>query len=189
MNSKIVQKPAAITLRKLFLGFLFFSGSFALADELADLTAKAYKNDAEAQVALGYSYTTGLGVVKDPFEAVKWYRKAADQRNSQAQLLLGSCYASGQGVAKDLVEAARLLRLAALQGNGDAQMFLGTIYTTGRGVSKDYAQAYAWLTIAAASGNRRARESLPGIELLATPEQKSEGAKLARELTTKINTK
>jgi hypothetical protein len=37
-------------------------------------------------------------------EAVKWYRKAAEQNYAGAQFNLGFCYANGQGVAKDNVE-------------------------------------------------------------------------------------
>ncbi|MSR43556.1 MAG: hypothetical protein EXS19_05920, partial [Pedosphaera sp.] len=37
------------------------------------------KGDASAQYNLGVMYANGLGVPKDEVEAVKWYRKAADQ--------------------------------------------------------------------------------------------------------------
>ncbi len=46
-------------------------------------------------------YADGQGVAKDEVEAVKWYRKAAEQNDAQAQYNLGVCYADGQGVAKD----------------------------------------------------------------------------------------
>jgi uncharacterized protein len=50
-------------------------------------------------------------------EAVKWYRKAAEQNNSAAQCNLGAQYGSGEGVAKDYVEAYRWRLLAAAQGD------------------------------------------------------------------------
>jgi uncharacterized protein len=50
-------------------------------------------------------------VAKDQVEAVKWYRKAAEQNLAKAQYNLGVCYARGDGcrdgVAEDDVEAAK----------------------------------------------------------------------------------
>ncbi len=43
----------------------------------------------------------GLGVVQDHKEAVKWYRKAAEQGYVFAQENLGIMYAVGLGVAQD----------------------------------------------------------------------------------------
>jgi hypothetical protein len=45
-------------------------------------------------------------------EAVKWYRKAADQGSGEAHYHLGMCYAEGRGVAPDEVEAYAYLKLA-----------------------------------------------------------------------------
>jgi hypothetical protein len=63
----------------------------------------------------------GQGVEKDEAEAVKWYRKAAEQNNAGAQNNLGSRYANGQGVEKDLVEAYKWTLLAVGQGNENAK--------------------------------------------------------------------
>jgi tetratricopeptide (TPR) repeat protein len=51
-------------------------------------------------------------VAKDYAEAVKWYRKAAEQNLAVAQNRLGFCYAKGEGVAKDQVEAVKWYREA-----------------------------------------------------------------------------
>ena len=69
-----------------------------------------------AQYNLGACYKNGIGVEKDPAEAVKWYRKAADQGIAKAQYNLGACYESGTGVERDPAEAARWFRMAADQG-------------------------------------------------------------------------
>ena len=45
--------------------------------------AKAEKGDASAQVTLGLMYEYGRGVAKNDVEAVKWYRKAAEQGVSE----------------------------------------------------------------------------------------------------------
>jgi TPR repeat protein len=44
-------------------------------------------------------------VAKDDAEAVKWYRKAAQQNHALAQSNLGYRYYSGDGVVKDYVES------------------------------------------------------------------------------------
>ena len=46
---------------------------------------------AEGQYNLGVGYYKGEGVAKDQAEAVKWYRKAAEQNLAKAQYSLGVC--------------------------------------------------------------------------------------------------
>ncbi len=53
---------------------------------------KAQTGDAEAQDAVAYHYQKGKVVDKDIQEAVKWYRKAAEQGNISAQSSLMSLY-------------------------------------------------------------------------------------------------
>ena len=73
------------------------------------------------EISLGACYQNGEGVPKDDTEAVKWYRKAAEQGNATAQYNLGSCYDFGEGVAKDDVIAYMWYNLAAASGYGDAK--------------------------------------------------------------------
>ena len=51
------------------------------------------KGYADAQSNLGIMYDNGNGVPENDAEAVKWYRKAADQGNAKAQYNLGVMYA------------------------------------------------------------------------------------------------
>jgi TPR repeat protein len=60
-------------------------------------------------------------VAQDQAEAVKWYRKAAEQNLAEAQYNLGVCFYEGEGVAKDQVEAVKWLVLAAAQGLDQAK--------------------------------------------------------------------
>ena len=69
-----------------------------------------------AQTNLGLMYDLGEGVAQDDAEAVKWYRKAAEQDSAEAQNNLGTMYVQGQGVAQDEVEAVKWYRKAAEQG-------------------------------------------------------------------------
>jgi TPR repeat protein len=67
-------------------------------------------------------------------EAMKWFRKAADQGNPRAQHNLGFmyAYANGESVLNDLAEAVKWYRKAADQGYRDAQFNLATMYATAR---------------------------------------------------------
>ena len=69
-------------------------------------------------------YRDGRGVREDDEEAVRWYRRAAEQGHAPAQTNLGWMYENGRGVRRDRVEAVRWYRLAAEQGNADAQRAL-----------------------------------------------------------------
>jgi hypothetical protein len=68
---------------------------------------------APAQYQLGLRYANGDGVTKDYAEAVKWYRRAAEQGVPFAQFNLGVRYANGQGVERDPVQAYRWFSVAA----------------------------------------------------------------------------
>ncbi len=61
-------------------------------------------------------YYDGRGVPQDDAEAVRWYRKAAEQGLAQAQHNLGVMYANGQGVPQDYVLAHKWYNLSAARG-------------------------------------------------------------------------
>jgi hypothetical protein len=52
-------------------------------------------------------------VPQDYSEAVKWYRKAAEQGHNEVRGRLGRCYAYGYGVAQDKAEAYMWGKLAS----------------------------------------------------------------------------
>lgn len=85
-------------------------------------------------------------------QAVKWYKKAADQGGYEAQELLGFLYALGQGVPQDYKQAVKWFQKAAKQGYKHAQFTLGQSYFNGRSVTQDYKQAFKWHTKAAEQG-------------------------------------
>jgi TPR repeat protein len=61
-------------------------------------------------------YREGKGVQQSYAEALKWYRKAAEQGDVGAQNDLGLMYDEGQGVPQDYVIAHMWYTLAAAQG-------------------------------------------------------------------------
>ena len=144
----------------------------ALADDLANDTkpkkmsisecqAEAERGNAEAQFIFGLGYWAGLGgVTNDPYEAFKWFQKAANQGNAEAQNMLGVCYSIGRGAKKDIDQALIWFHKAAEQGNADAQNLLGSSYDNGIGVARDPAQAVAFYQKAANKGHADAQARL-----------------------------
>jgi TPR repeat protein len=130
---------------------------------LAEIRAGADKGDANAQYELGGAFFSGtLGVTKDEVEAMKWYRKAAEQGFAPAQGMLGTCFLTGETGAKDSAEAVKWLRKAAEQNDAMAQLNLGYCYDHGDGVAKDYAEAIKWYRKAAAQNLAQAQHNLGG---------------------------
>jgi TPR repeat protein len=72
-------------------------------------------------------YTNGEGVARDNAEAVKWYRKAAEQGYVDAQYNLGLMYEDGDGVAEDDIFAYMWWNLAAAQGHEKAKENKGNL--------------------------------------------------------------
>ncbi len=61
-------------------------------------------------------------------EALKWFRKAAEQGRPEDEDILGGMYANSQGVSQNYTEALRWFRKAANQGNVEAQHNLNVLY-------------------------------------------------------------
>src|SRR5206468_794252 len=130
-------------------------------------------------------YYYGEGVEKNYAEAVKWYRKAAEQNNAEAQFKLGVCYANGQGMEKDNAEAVKWWRKSAEQDYADAQSNLGVGYANGQGVEQDYAEAYAWYDLAA-STQKPAATWRDDLEKKMSPQQIADAQKRTKELRAQI---
>lgn len=102
-----------------------------------ELIALANNGDVYAMDTLGAAYEFGedkevigvLGIEKDFEEAVKWYRKAAEQGNDDAKTNLGWCYYCGFGVSENVQKAEELLLDAANEDNNLAMLRLGHIRT------------------------------------------------------------
>jgi hypothetical protein len=79
------------------------------AEELASVRQRAEAGDAKAQAELGLTYEYGFGgAQRDLSEALKWYRRAAEQGDGSAEYALARMYFEGRGVEKNYSEAARL---------------------------------------------------------------------------------
>ena len=135
-----------------------------------EVKAKAEAGDTKSEVELGHRYDKGEGVAKDQVEAVRWFRKAAEQNNAVAQYNLGLCYE--HGVAKDEreelfpvaggdpVEAVKWYRKAAEQNYAPAQNNLGLCYEHGNGVAANRVEAMKWYRKAAEQNDVEAQYNL-----------------------------
>ena len=93
---------------------------------------------------IGESHLHGKGVEKNDNEAIKWYRKSAEQGEAIAQNNLGAMYAYGEGVEQNYNEAVKWYRKSAEQGYARALTNLGFMYANGEGVEQDYKEAVKW---------------------------------------------
>jgi TPR repeat protein len=93
-------------------------------------------------------------------EAVKWYRKSAEQGNPKGQHDLGWMYKNGYGVEQNYTEAVKWYRKSAEQGHASAQNGLGYMYQYGYGITRDYEEALKWYRKSAAQGYAPAQSNL-----------------------------
>ena len=72
-------------------------------------------------------YEKGRGVKQDYVEAVKWYRKAAEQGHAKAQFILGGLYLLGEGVQVNKSLAKEWLGKACDNGDQDGCEYYGKL--------------------------------------------------------------
>lgn len=87
----------------------------------------------------------GLGVNKLPAEAVKYYKKAAEQGDAEAQYLFATCLFTGNAVTQNVKQAVEYYQKSAQQEYMKAINDLGVCYARGIGVPKDGREALAHL--------------------------------------------
>jgi S1-C subfamily serine protease len=141
--------------------FTFNAPKCHSANSIEDLKKAAVQGNAQAQYELGWAYFNGNQVSKNPAEAGKWWRKAADQGHVDAQFWTATSYK----YANNFAEAIKWYLKAAKQGHVDSQNNLALCYVLGEGVPKNEIEALAWFNIAAASGDKdavKSREMLEG---------------------------
>ena len=92
--------------------------------DIPQLMDEADAGNVVSQYNLGVCYANGNGVEVDLVEAVRWFRKAAEQGLPAAQHNLGICLSRGVGVEKNVAEGAMWLNSAAQQGDAEAERML-----------------------------------------------------------------
>lgn len=132
----------------------------SVEDQLAVALRGAALGDPVAEQTVGSIYHRGTGVAKDPAEALKWLRKAANHGYDVAQVEIGWMYDHGEGVPNDDQTAVEWYRKAAEQGHAPAELLLGAMYVQGRGLPKDDKAAAEWFHKAADQGVADAQNEL-----------------------------
>lgn len=125
------------------------------SDTCKNIIAKYYENEecGEVQNTWGLIYYYGKGVTQNYEEAVKWFRKAAEQGHAGGQCNLGDMYEAGHGVSQNYEEAVKWYRKAAEQGDARGQCNLGDMYILrGNGI-EDHQKAMKWYRTAAEQGD------------------------------------
>jgi len=155
--------------------------------------------DPRSMYMLGVLHYRGLGVDRDPLEAMKCYRAAAEEGHALAQYRLGMMHRRGfdaftrprssrpdypapsQRLGIAYVEAIKWFTLAANQGLADAQYNLGLMYASGNGIPADFVAAYLWWSVAVEYGSGEAQEKLGLLEAFMTKKDVGKAQVLARE--------
>lgn len=110
----------------------------------------------DAWIKLGFYYEEGIGCSQNYKEAMKWYRKGAEESafmtiKRDGEVRIGLMYAFGNGVQKDEAQAKYWLRRAAEHGETFAAAYgLAMLYTYGS--QKDEVEGVKWGRKAAESG-------------------------------------
>ncbi len=130
--------------------------------------------DAIAMHTLGGLYATGERVARDPVEAMRWYRKAADAGLPDSMRELGVLY-TRQNVP-DYKNAMVWFAKAAAAGDPGSMYNLGLIYANGWGVREDHRLAHRWYYAAAQGGSPEAMLNL-GLTYI-----DGDGTKMNKEL-------
>ena len=146
------------------------------SDELLNQGAKAYQSETpegfrtavryylesaslgngQAMTNLGYCYTYGRGVTKNPAEGFRYFVQAAKLGNPEAIMKVADAYQCGQFVKKDEIRAFQFYRklFQHLQETGELLDYpevclrLGRCYLEGKGTEADPRQARRFLVLA-----------------------------------------
>ena len=114
--------------------------------QVAALKARAEAGEAHAMGRLGFSYRDGTrGLRKDPKEAFKWFKKAADLRDPPAATSCGVAYINGSGVERNHTRGICMITIAATLGSEHACSVLGWANECGHhGFDKNPEEATRW---------------------------------------------
>ncbi|KAA6230601.1 sel1 repeat family protein [Chlorobium phaeovibrioides] len=113
---------------------------------------------AEAQLNLALLYNAEGGNSRNPQQALKWFRLAAEQGEPQAQYNIGAMYALGDGVQQNDTTAVKWFTLAAKQGKVLAEYHLPL----------HFIMAKEWRRIMPSRSSGWGRPQSKGIHLLNT---------------------
>ena len=144
---------------------LIVVGACTKAEEQGQASAKeqgqASAEELQTWFERGRTYAQGEGVERDATEAMRWYRKAAEQGHAEAQFRLGEAYnqchgryASSDGHNRYYnAEVMLWYRKAAEQGHAEAQFRLGNVFNRSTKLRTSVAISFQCLSPNAPSPN------------------------------------
>ncbi|MEO2177599.1 MAG: peptidoglycan-binding protein [bacterium] len=153
-NDALRRYPDVIRFQVQYARSLLAAGRYD--DALGAAKPASHLGYPEADTLIGQMHEMG-GFSKagkpDYFEALRWYKVAAEKEYPEAILSLGRFLEQGQGGYKRSTTAAlnRYLQ-AAYKNYPPAQVTLGSRYSSGTGVSRNYARALELFNSAAIAG-------------------------------------
>ncbi|MCU1298045.1 MAG: Sel1 domain protein repeat-containing protein [Acidobacteriaceae bacterium] len=105
---------------------------------------------------IGDMYQEGVDLPQSSSDAIKWYRKAAENGPPTVQMKLASLLLHGQARAQNYAEAHGLCEKAEKRMYSPGAYCLGVLYQQGLGVSRDLPQAARCFNEAANMGHAAA---------------------------------
>ncbi|MGQ0764023.1 MAG: tetratricopeptide repeat protein [Acidobacteriota bacterium] len=128
--------------------------------DIEGVRARAQSGEAQAQFLLGLAFEFGYaGLTKDPVEALRWFRKAADQGIGLPEAWVGDFYYAGIAGPKDFAEALRWYRRSAEHGYAWGAKRVADMYVFGEGATADHRESAKWFRRAAELGNVASKQS------------------------------
>lgn len=115
---------------------------------------KAEAGGVEDWVRYARAMLKGPETLRNPQQALAWFRKAADQGYVPAQVEIGKMYEQGNGISQNYHRAMEWFQLAArLSNNKEAHFHIAEGYFRGHGVPQDYGAAVPYYMTAAKQGH------------------------------------
>ena len=102
---------------KIMLILTLLLPSVSLASKFDETMSLAIQGHPDSQTKLGLMYSKGDGIPKNDVEAVKWFRKAAEQGDGPAQGFLSIKYQQGKGVPQDYIKSYVWASMMKMQGS------------------------------------------------------------------------
>jgi uncharacterized protein len=104
--------------------------------------AASYFGDADAQYYLGRLYLAGKGAPRDPMQAARWFRLAANKGQPSAQAMLGSMLVKGDAVVRQAAVGLFWLTLAK-DSAGPGESWIADTYASAFAKASDDERALA----------------------------------------------
>ncbi len=168
--SRLGKTPAQLALARIYLRGDGVPQNYGKAAALFRRAAVGGRNS-QAQHALAVMLERGIGGKKDLREALRWYRKAAENGYAPALLNLGFIYVKGVSVPQNFKKARDYFERAAASNLAEAQYNLGLLYQHGLGVKKNVPMAFKWFSLAVANQNAAAGKALDQLIPTMTAEE------------------